>query len=100
MELVSKIVIVIALIFISIGIFGLFKFKDFYARILITSKVEIIGSITIMVGVVIHSGFTFFSAKVILIMVLLIITNPLATHAIARSAYKSGYLGKKDKEND
>ena len=98
MDFIAKLIIILALIFIIIGIYGLFRFKDFYPRILITSKVEILGFITIMTGVILHSGFNFFSLKVLLIMVIMIITNPLSTHSIARSAYKSGYKIKKEKK--
>lgn len=94
MEIAADLIILIAIVFIGAGIYGLFRFRDFYARILITSKVETLGSITFIIGIIIHSGITFFSAKLILLMVTLIITNPLATHAIARSAYKAGYKGK------
>ncbi len=94
MELVGKILIIIALIFIVFGIFGLFRFRDFYSRILITSKVEVLGAITILAGIAIYSGFQPFTLKVLLIMIVLVITNPLATHSIARSAYKSGYKKK------
>ncbi|MBH1939345.1 monovalent cation/H(+) antiporter subunit G [Mobilitalea sibirica] len=98
MEYISKIIVVLALLFMSFGILGLFRFKDFYSRILITSKVETLGFITIMFGVMFHSGFSFFTLKVLLILFLIIITNPLATHAIARSAYISGYTNKKEKK--
>lgn len=87
-------IILLGIFFILIGIYGLFRFQNFFARILITSKVEILGGMTIMLGIALLSGFSFFTGKVILIMFLLLITNPLATHSIARSAYK----GIKNKE--
>jgi multicomponent Na+:H+ antiporter subunit G len=54
------------------------------------------GFITLMAGVMVHSGFSFFSLKVLLLVVLVIITNPLSTHAIARSAHLSGYKTKRE----
>ncbi|MFV0466950.1 MAG: monovalent cation/H(+) antiporter subunit G [Lachnospiraceae bacterium] len=89
--LLGKIIIIIALLFMVLGVAGLFRFKGFYHRILITSKVEVLGFITIMIGIMMNSGFNFFTGKVFLIMMVMIITNPLATHAIARSAYRSGH---------
>ena len=81
----------------ALGLIGILRFKDFYTRILITAKVETVGFITMMAGVILYSGFTWFSAKVLLICLLVIITNPLSTHAIAKSAYGRGYTAKKEK---
>ncbi len=92
----SLILTVAALIFMLLGLTGLFRFNDFYARILITSKVETVGFITILAGIVLYSGLTWFSLKVILICIIALFTNPLSTHAIARSAYISGYKAKKE----
>ncbi len=100
MDYIAKGIILLSMVFISIGILGLFRFRDFYGRILITSKVEILGAVTIMSGIALESGFNFFTWKVILILITLLITNPLATHSIARSAYKSGYRGRKGSLDD
>ncbi|MPW25748.1 cation:proton antiporter [Alkalibaculum sp. M08DMB] len=79
------------------GVIGIFRFKDFYSRILISSKVETVGFITLMAGVVIKYGFTYFSLKILLICLVVVITNPLSTHAIARSALISGFKIKEEK---
>ncbi|NSW89205.1 MAG: monovalent cation/H(+) antiporter subunit G [Firmicutes bacterium] len=95
-EQIGNILIVTALIFIFFGVYGIFKFKDFYPRILISSKVDTVGLITLMLGIIVKSGINFFSLKVLIILLLVIITNPLSTHSIARSAYISGYKVKKE----
>ncbi|MDP2842797.1 MAG: monovalent cation/H(+) antiporter subunit G, partial [Acetobacterium sp.] len=69
----------------------LFRFKDFYSRILISSKIETVGFLTIMIGFIILSGLSYAAMKILLITILVMITNPLSTHAIARSAFLSGY---------
>ncbi|WHH57696.1 monovalent cation/H(+) antiporter subunit G [Petroclostridium sp. X23] len=94
-NLLGNIIISIGIVFICFGVFGIFRFNDFYSRILIASKVDTVGFITIMTGVILKQGFSFFSLKVLLILIVMIITNPLATHSIARSAYFSGYRVKK-----
>lgn len=87
----SMIVMSIALIFMFFGVLGIFRFKIFYSKILISSKVETVGFLSLMIGVMIKSGISFFTLKVILLILVVIITNPISTHAIARSAYISGY---------
>ena len=71
------------------GIIGLFRFKDFFSRILISAKIDTVGAITLIIGLVVRHGFSFFSLKLLLIVILLLILNPLAAHIIARSAYLS-----------
>ncbi|PRY83324.1 monovalent cation/H(+) antiporter subunit G [Alkalibacterium olivapovliticus] len=96
-EWIANIVIIIGLIFMALGVFGIFRFKDYFSRILITAKVDTVGFITIMLGLIIKHGFDFFSGKIILVLALYIITNPIATHAITRSAHISGYRIKKER---
>lgn len=96
-ELIGNILMVVGLAFIFSGVYGLFRFKDFYPRILISSKVDTVGLITLMLDIIVKSGLNFFSLKVLIVMVLFVITNPLSTHSIARSAYNSGYKIKKEK---
>jgi multicomponent Na+:H+ antiporter subunit G len=88
---IGNIFIVMGIFFIGTGIFGILKYKDFYARILIASKVDTVGFISIMTGIVFKQGFDFFSLKVILILVSMIIINPVMTHIMGRSAYLGKY---------
>ncbi len=95
-DLLAYLFITIALIFMALGVIGLFRFKDFYSRILISAKIETVGFLTIMIGLVILSGFSYAALKIMLITLLVMITNPLSTHAIARSAFLSGYTINQD----
>jgi len=88
--IVSNGLIAAALIFMALGIMGIFRFNHFYARILITAKVEIVGFLTLMAGIIIRHGFSFFSLKVLLISLFVLLTNPISTMAITRSAHNSG----------
>lgn len=90
-DLFAYLLITVALIFMALGVIGLFRFKDFYSRILISAKIETVGFLTIMIGCAILSGLSYATMKILLITLLVMITNPLSTHAIARSAFLSGY---------
>ena len=65
------------------------RFVDFYIRLHILSKAVTGGAISILLGIIFLKGFTFFSLKLALIILLLIITNPATSHAIAWAAYYS-----------
>jgi multicomponent Na+:H+ antiporter subunit G len=90
-NIIGNIVIIAGIIFMLIGVFGIFKLKDFYPRLLVASKVDTVGMLTIIVGFIIRSGFSFFSAKLVLIIIIMLILNPLVAHIMARSAYLCGY---------
>ncbi len=90
-DILGNIFISAGLLFIVFGVIGIYRFKDFYARILISSKVDTIGFITIMFGVILKAGFSMFSLKVILILIISIIINPIVSNAVVRSAYYSDY---------
>lgn len=93
---VGNVIICIGIIFVALGVYGIFRFSEFYSRILIASKVDTVGVITIMLGVIIKQGMSYFSLKVLLILIFMIIINPLVTHSIARSAYLGGYKVKRE----
>jgi multicomponent Na+:H+ antiporter subunit G len=95
-DIIGTIIIWIGISFIAIGVFGIYRFKNFYPRILVVSKIDTVGNITLMIGVVVKNGFTFFSLKVLLILLIMTVINPLSTHSIARSAYFSGYRIRKE----
>jgi len=90
----------IGIIFVIFGYIGIFRFNNFYARILVSSKADAVGFITILIGVMILSGFSFYSLKVLTILAFAILTTPIITHAIARSAFLSGYKVEKEDSND
>jgi multicomponent Na+:H+ antiporter subunit G len=94
-NIIGNMIISLGIVFIGFGVYGLFRFGDFYSRVLIASKVDTVGFITVLFGVMIKQGFSYFSLKCLLILVLALIINPLTTHSIARSAYYSGYKVKK-----
>jgi len=102
-EILSNIVIGAGLVLMGIGIIGLYKYKDFYPSILISSKIDTVGMITILIGVAIRHGISFFSGKLLLIFVIILILNPLVAHVMTRSAYAAGHKlkeGNKESEID
>ena len=89
-ELIGSIVIWIGIAFMIFGVYGIFKLKDFYPRLLVASKVDTVGMLTLCIGFIIRSGISFFSGKLVLLVVIILILNPLVAHIMARSAHSSG----------
>ncbi|SHH27370.1 monovalent cation/H(+) antiporter subunit G [Clostridium grantii] len=93
-DILGNAVIIIGLIFMFFGVFGLFRFKKFYPRALSASTIDTVGFICILTGIILKEGMNFFSIKIVLILIIAMIINPVATHSIVKSAYKSGYKEK------
>ena len=89
-DILGLIIMILGLVFMAIGIFGIFRFKTFYARMLVVTKVDTVGVMVFLLGLAIRQGFSFFSGKLLLIIVCVLILSPLVSHMIARSAYISG----------
>ena len=91
MELAGEIIIAIGAVFMLFGVIGIFKYRQFYPRVLIVSKIDTVGAVTIIIGVAIKHGLSFFSLRVLLLLAIMLIVNPMVTHVLASSAYKSGF---------
>ena len=86
---------ILAIIFISFGTFfmligsiGLIRLPDFFARTHATGKVDTLAIWLVIMGLIIYEGFTLNSAKLLIIIVFVGLTNPTATNALARAAYR------------
>jgi len=106
-EIASNVIIGIGVAFMAFGAIALFRLKDFYPRLLVASKIDTVGMLTLLFGVCLRHGFSFFTAKVAFIIIIILILNPMVSHITARAAYLSGYQTegvlteeKEDIEND
>lgn len=91
METASTVIIIAGIFFMLFGHIGIFKFRDFYSRILVTAKIDTVGVITLIAGIALRHGVSYFTLKLLLLATIMLILNPLANHMLARSAYLSGY---------
>lgn len=87
--------------FMVVGSIGLNRLPDFYTRAHGAGKVDTLGIMLLLGGMVIYEGFSLNSAKLLLIIAFVILTSPVATHALARRALHFGikpWYGSKQKE--
>jgi multicomponent Na+:H+ antiporter subunit G len=88
---------VIGGLFLAISSLGLLRLPDFYTRAHAVGKAETLGSMLVLGGLALHNGADLTSVKILLILAIIFITNPTATHALMRSAFRSGVtIWKKD----
>ena len=88
----SGLLIVFGVVALLIGSLGLLRLPDVYCRIHAVGMIDTAGASFIILGMIIHEGFTLVTAKLVLIGVFLFFTSPIATHAVAQVAYKSGVV--------
>lgn len=88
---------IIGLIFIGIGLafdvlgcLGLVRLPDVYCRLQAATKCVTMGTCSILFGTFLIVGFTAAGTKSLLCMVFIILTAPVAAHAIARGAHRAG----------
>jgi|GEM_PF-386278 len=91
MEIAGNIIIGIGIAYMLFGLVGLFRFKKFFQRLLVTSKIDTVGMLTIVIGLIIRSGFGYYSGRLVILAVIIVTLNPFVSHIIARSAYLSGF---------
>ncbi|WZL81652.1 monovalent cation/H(+) antiporter subunit G [Vallitaleaceae bacterium 9-2] len=90
-QLIGSVLIAIGLIFQLFGIYGLQRYEHFYVRLSSSSLIDSAGLITILIGLIIFSGWSIASLKIGFILFLMLLLNPLSNHILGRGAYMSNY---------
>ncbi|MDH3378098.1 MAG: monovalent cation/H(+) antiporter subunit G [Gammaproteobacteria bacterium] len=72
--------------FVVAGGIGLLRFPDFFTRLHAASVTDTLGTGLILLGLMLQSGFSQASVKLILILVFLFFSSPTAAHALAKAA--------------
>ena len=87
-EVVGLIALWFGVFFCVVGIVGMLRLPDVFSRIHASGKVSALGIVGLLVG----AAFLVPSVtpKVIVFTLFLVITSPVASHAIAIAAYKQG----------
>ena len=89
-ELAAQWIIGIGLAFDLFGTIGLVRLPDVYNRVQAATKCVTLGTCMILLGVLVGAWGGAMGAKAALCAVFLLLTSPVAAHAIARGAYRSG----------
>ena len=89
-NILSMISLAIGSFFIFSGSLGLIKLPDIFSRIHAAGLIDTLGSGFVVLSLVLYSGFTLVSFKLLLIPLFLLFTSPISSHAISLFAYESG----------
>ena len=90
LDYLSWVLIITGSLFAIIGGIGILRFPDFYSRQHAAGITDSLGAGFLLMGLMIQGGVTLVTVKLFMIVILIFITSPVATHAVAQAAKKSG----------
>ena len=89
-DVLSLTLVVAGAFFLLVGSIGVVRLPDFYARTHATGKSDTLGLVLAILGIAVHEGPSLTDVKLIAVVVFVALTNPVGTHALVRSAYRTG----------
>ena len=90
MEILSIIFIVAGLFFLIVAAIGVIRLPDVFSRSHAISLTDSLGAFLILIGIALHEGLGTNMLKILVVLSLLYIINPVITHATVRAALRSG----------
>lgn len=93
-EIITCVFLLVGLFFSFIGVLGVLRMPDVFGRLQASTCIPTMGNICLMIGGIIYAathalgGATV--AKLVIIMLMILCTNPISNHALLKGAYKGG----------
>ncbi len=94
--MIGMVIIGIGAGFVLIGTVGILRFRDLYSRLQASGVSDNAGVGLILLGLIVRGGFEPIDLTLGFLLLLLVITNPIVTHAIAKSAFVKRHTGGKE----
>ena len=89
-DILSWVFLMAGSFFAIVGGLGLLRLPDFYCRLHGAGITDTLGAWLILLGLILQAGLTLIAVKLVMIGLLLALTSPTATHALARAAVENG----------
>ena len=77
------------MIFMGVSLFGIAKYPDFFTRLHVQGVGDTIGAFLIVLAMMVQTGLSLLSAKILLVFVMIMLTNPLGTNMMMIAAINS-----------
>ena len=78
---------------VAIGTFGIVRFRDVYSRLQASGVSDNAGLAAILLGLILYEGWAPIDWTLLFLLILMLATNPIATHSIAKSAFVQRHSG-------
>lgn len=76
--------------FYVVGAIGVVRMPDVFARMHAAGISDTVGAGLLTGGMMIEAGLTLVAVKLLIILMIILFTSPVATHALAQAALQSG----------
>ena len=104
LRIVIDLLIAIGLFFALAGTKGIIKMPDTFCRMQASTCISTLGVLCTAIGAVLYAilimGSIGTAVKIGLIAILILLTNPIGSHSIAKGAYKAGIRPEKEMSVD
>ena len=90
MEILSIIFIAAGLFFLIVAAIGVIRLPDVFSRSHAVSLTDSLGAFLMLVGIALYEGLGTNMLKILVVLALLYILNPVIAHATVRAALRSG----------
>ena len=88
--LISGGLILVGLFFLLVAAVGVLRLPDVFTRSHAVSLTDSLGALFLLGGLALYQGFSANLAKILIVLVLLYLLNPVIAHATVRAAHRSG----------
>ncbi len=90
-EMVAALLMGLGLIFLIGSMIGMLRLPDFYSRVHASGNSETLGTLLVFLGLAVYNGISITSAKLLIILMFIFVGNPIGSHILAKTAYKTGH---------
>ncbi len=90
MSVVVVVLIAAGVFFLSVAAIGVLRFPDVFTRSQALGLTDTFGALLMLLGLAIHQGPTLNALKILVVLVLLFLLNPMIVHAVVRAALRAG----------
>ena len=82
--------IILGLFFLIVGSIGMLRLPNVFVRAHALSLTDSLGAVLVLAGLAVYQGFNMNFLKIMVVLVLVYLLNPIISHATIRAAYRSG----------
>ncbi len=90
MPVVVTAMISLGLFFLVVAAIGMVRLPDVYTRSHAVSLTDAVGAFFLLTGLAIYQGFSTNTLRILVVLALLFLVNPVISHATVRAALRSG----------
>lgn len=90
MSLIAIVFILAGLFFLIVAAIGMLRLPDVFTRSHALSLTDSLGAFLVLAGLAIYQGFSLNLLKILVVLALIYLLNPVISHATIRAALRSG----------